>query len=216
MSYTIVVARYNEPVDWLVHEFAHCIFFNKGKPLYSGTSENINEISLQNVGRESESYLQYIIMNYDSLPDVVVFTQARISDHLCMDDDSCVDYLINAKNEALRYGNSSPSVVHSESDTFRNHCWDREWNLSDSSLSGRYFREQVSFYNWFIENVNNVYPDPICIWRSAFFAVRKDRILARPLSYYISLLSEVSHDINPVEGHFFERSWYYIFNSFLN
>ena len=76
MSYKIVVARYNENIEWLNNEKLNCIFYNKGKQL------NIdNEVILPNVGRESETYLHYIITNYDDLPDVVVFTQARISDH---------------------------------------------------------------------------------------------------------------------------------------
>ena len=93
MSYIIVVARYNENIEWLNSEMSNCIIFNKGEKL-----DLNNEIFLENVGRESETYLSYIISNYNNLPDVVVFTQARISDHVGSDD---VNYLIQIKNQAL-------------------------------------------------------------------------------------------------------------------
>jgi hypothetical protein len=59
MSYKIIVARYNEPIDWLKSEMSNCVIVNKGEPL-----QIENEILLNNVGRESESYLHYIITNY--------------------------------------------------------------------------------------------------------------------------------------------------------
>ena len=99
MSYKIIVARYNENIEWLNSEMSNCIIYNKGNKL------NIyNEILLENLGRESETYLHYIITNYYNLPDVVVFTQARISDHKESDD---INYLINIKNQALNYSKST-------------------------------------------------------------------------------------------------------------
>lgn len=77
---------YNENIEWLNSEMSNCIIYNKCNKL------NIyNEILLENLGRESETYLHYIITNYYNLPDVVVFTQAIISDHKGSDD---VNYLI--------------------------------------------------------------------------------------------------------------------------
>ena len=209
MSYHIVVARYNEPVDWLKREMNHCIIYNKGEPL-----ELENEIRLTNVGRESETYLQYIIANYDSLPDVIVFTQARIGDHLgCDDENYLVDYLVNIKNEALTHGKSSPTVIHHETDPYRNTCWDREWNLVNDQffLKENYLDGPVTFQQWFYKHVAMEYPSPILIYRSAIFAVKKQYILQHPIEYYKMLLKTVNHHINSIEGHFFERSWYYIF-----
>jgi histidyl-tRNA synthetase len=33
MSYKIIVARYNEPIEWLKSEMTHCVILNKGIPL---------------------------------------------------------------------------------------------------------------------------------------------------------------------------------------
>lgn len=206
MSYKIIVARYNENIEWLIDEMENCIIYNKGNKL------NIkNEIILENVGRESETYLQYIIRNYDNLPDVIVFTQAKISDHKGKDD---VNYLIKIKNEALYNSKSQNFIVHHET-SHHMCCWDKEWNL----INGTYYlyhnyknNNRVTFIEWFKSNININYPNPIQIYCNAIFSIRKEYIINKPVEYYKKLLLEVNHHIDPSEGHFFERSWYYIFS----
>ena len=205
MSYKIIVARYNENVEWLNSEMSNCIIYNKGNKL------NIyNEILLENLGRESETYLHYIITNYDSLPDVIVFTQAKISDHKGSDD---VNYLINIKNEALNHSKSQNFFIHN--DIGNNIHFDKKWNLRN----GKYFlndnyknNKPVTFIDWFKTNININYPNPITVYGNAIFAVKKELILKNPIEYYQKLILEVNHHVNSTEGHFFERSWYYIFN----
>ena len=204
MSYKIVVARYNENIEWLNAEMEHCIIYNKGDRLYLN-----NEIMLKNVGRESETYLQYIIQNYSNLPDVVVFTQAQISDHRGVDD---VNHLIRLKHEALFYSKSQPSYKHY--DIGESIDWDKKWNVRDGSyFSYNNYKNNhlVSYYAWFIKNINPKYPTPLKIYTNGIFAVRKEHILFMPIEYYKKLILEVNYSDNPVEGHFFERSWYYIF-----
>jgi hypothetical protein len=207
MSYKIVVARYNENIRWLEPELDNCIIYNKGEKL------NVrNEIMLPNVGRESETYLQYIIANYNHLPDVIVFTQGRISDCRGCGDD--VRYLLYMKDSALQHSKAQQYIRHYETDSHIN-CWDREWNVSQ----GRYYlhdnyrnQHRVTFLKWFEEHVNENYPNPINIYLNGIFAVRKDAVLKRPIEYYERMLQEVNHQNDPAEGHFFERSWYYIFS----
>ena len=205
MSYKIIVARYNENIEWLNSEMSNCIIYNKGNKL------NIyNEILLENLGRESETYLHYIITNYYNLPDVVVFTQARISDHKESDD---INYLINIKNQALNYSKSTNFFMHNDV----GNCidWDKEWNLRQDGffLKGNYKNNNpITFLEWFKSNININYPNPICIYTNAIFAVKKENIINKPLEYYKKLTLEVNHHINSTEGHFFERSWYYIFS----
>uniref|UniRef100_A0A6C0JX62 Glycosyltransferase n=1 Tax=viral metagenome TaxID=1070528 RepID=A0A6C0JX62_9ZZZZ len=205
MSYKIIVARYNENIEWLNSEMSNCIIYNKGDAL------NIcNEILLNNVGRESETYLHYIITNYDNLPDVVVFTQARISDHKRRDN---IDYLIRIKNTALRHSKSQNFFRHN--DVRRNMHWRKDWNLRSNGyyLKDNYkHNKPIIFIEWFKQNIDIHYPNPICIYRNAIFAVKKEKILNKPLEYYKRLILEVNHNVNPTEGHFFERSWYYIFS----
>jgi len=218
MSYKIVVARYNEDISWLNTEMNNCIIYNKGEKL------NIdNEIMLENVGRESETYLHYIITNYDNLPDVVIFTQAKIDDHVGSND---ISFLIRIKNEALNYKLSQNFLIHFDINKNNRPYWDKEWNYLpywyekwDRVKHGEYFlndnykdNKPIKFIEWFKTNINENYPNPIYIYHAALFAIKRENILNKPIEYYKKLILEVNHHINSTEGHFFERSWYYIFN----
>jgi hypothetical protein len=85
--------------------------------------------------------------------------------------------------------------------------------------NGKYFlndnyknNKPVTFIDWFKTNININYPNPITVYGNAIFAVKKELILKNPIEYYQKLILEVNHHVNSTEGHFFERSWYYIFN----
>ena len=70
MSTHVVIARYNEDLTWLASlKFPYTIY-NKG-------ADNISlpSIKLPNIGRESGTFLYYIIENYNSLPDTLIFLQ---------------------------------------------------------------------------------------------------------------------------------------------
>ena len=60
----LVVARYNEDVNWLkkVPKNINIILYNKGKD-----DIQFKFIKLDNIGRESHTYLYHIINNYDKL-----------------------------------------------------------------------------------------------------------------------------------------------------
>ena len=74
MKTEIVVARYNENLDWLKK-------IKKSKDLkitvYNKGLDDIDVpfIKIPNVGRESQTYLEHIINNYDNLADQTIFCQ---------------------------------------------------------------------------------------------------------------------------------------------
>jgi len=75
------------------------------------------------------------------------------------------------------------------------------------------YKNNIPFIDWFKKNINVNYPNPIKIYSNGIFAVSKQLILNNSLEYYKTLILEVNHHINSTEGHFFERSRYYIFNN---
>lgn len=208
--YHIVVARYSENISWLRSEVKNCIIYNKGNKLNLS-----NEIMLKNVGRESHTYLHYIINYYENLPEVVVFTQGCISDHrnLTLKD------LMNMKDEALERGKSIPCLKYNytseDKGSFENKKpWTPVWNKGKNKfyLEKNYKNKKpILFIDWFISNISDNYPNPIEVYRAGIFAVKKELILKNSKSYYQNLIEELIHSRNPAEGHFFERSWYYIF-----
>jgi hypothetical protein len=72
----IVVAKYNENVEWtkkLNHKVT--IYDKSDKPIEGS-------IKLKNVGREGETFLYHIVNNYNNLDDVTVFLQGNPFEHL--------------------------------------------------------------------------------------------------------------------------------------
>jgi|DEB0MinimDraft_6_1074348.scaffolds.fasta_scaffold00077_34 hypothetical protein len=65
----IVVARYNEDLRWSNKYKDYLTVYNKGDDEIEGS------IRLENIGRESHTYLYHIINNYDNLADYTIFLQ---------------------------------------------------------------------------------------------------------------------------------------------
>lgn len=84
MTRDFVIARYNEPVSWLnriAEPNSNIRVYNKGGRITENLPGNCRVSELPNVGRESHTYLTYIIENYYNLPDYVTFLQANPFDH---------------------------------------------------------------------------------------------------------------------------------------
>jgi hypothetical protein len=75
MNLSIVVARYNENIEW-TKQFNNVIIYNKGESLNES-----NEILLPNVGREGHTYYKHIYDNYDTLSEYTIFLQGNPFDH---------------------------------------------------------------------------------------------------------------------------------------
>ena len=67
---TLIVSRFNEDLDWLykVKDWKIALY-NKGQDI------NLDCIKLPNVGREAETYLNFIVNNYDTLKGIYAFFQ---------------------------------------------------------------------------------------------------------------------------------------------
>jgi|DEB0MinimDraft_10_1074344.scaffolds.fasta_scaffold07262_3 hypothetical protein len=73
---SLVVARYNEDVSWVDQFIDFDLYvYNKGDHL------DRECVSLENINRESDTFLHHIINNYDQLTDYIVFCQGNPFDH---------------------------------------------------------------------------------------------------------------------------------------
>ena len=214
-NYKIVVARYNENIDWLYPLKDNIIIYNKGNSLQS-KYWNTDYFEIPNMGRETETYLRYIIDNYHNLPDVVCFTQGNIKDHRKGDPLSIIKKYIQ---EAFTNGSSSPSSSNINTHPLKGWLvknWDR-MNGGKHRFLGRSMKFKngnvITWWDdWFIKNIKNDYPKTFAVYLNGIFAVSRQKILNRPKSFYENMILEVNHHVNPIEGHYFERAWYYIFN----
>ncbi len=76
-----IIAAHNEDLSWLEPIVNRTIVYNKGEPIQDEELANkfLDVRSLLNVGRESHTYLTYVVDNYDNLPDVITFSQAKVN-----------------------------------------------------------------------------------------------------------------------------------------
>lgn len=199
--YHIVVARYKEdPWVWLSKDDPYVKVYNKGgEPMDRETTMK----SLDNIGRESHTYLTYIVENYDSLPDVVFFTQGS-PDHT---GGHPIEYFTKIKGKC----SGNHHVTRGPYYTF-----DKDGHLRDQVHYGSdLYPCELNFYDWFSRYISSeVDPRGEITWyMGATFSVKSERIRTRSKEYYENLLDQFpkGHS-NPEVGHFFERSWYYMFN----
>jgi hypothetical protein len=72
-----VICRYNEDLEWSNQLEIPRVIYNKGEDI----SDKFWAINIENVGRESESFLRFIIENYNDLPQRIVFLQGDPDSH---------------------------------------------------------------------------------------------------------------------------------------
>ena len=70
MKKVIVIARFAHSLEWLSDIKIPYIIYNKGED-----DLKFSNIRIPNRGREGETYLRYIIENYNNLPDMIIFCQ---------------------------------------------------------------------------------------------------------------------------------------------
>ncbi len=85
MNHEIIIARYNENIDWIteIPDFFNVIVYNKGNHDINKTIRNrINKlIDLENSGRESDTFLRHILEKDDFDENYSVFLQGNPFEH---------------------------------------------------------------------------------------------------------------------------------------
>jgi hypothetical protein len=176
MAVIAVIAKYREDTSWINELICPAIVYDKGK-------------NIPNVGREAETYLRYIIENYDSLPDHVVFLQGKPFDHL-----------IHGTMEFLNMSISR-----------KVHFLGKTYNEPPDACG---LRTTASFKSLF----RSESPTTFIFSPGAQYVVPKQNILCRPKSFYETIRKVlVDFDDGMVNGSLvcawtLERMWPYIFN----
>lgn len=196
----LVVARYNENLDWIQDERA--FVYNKGEPI----ANELIQYPMLNVGREAHTYLWHIVNCWNDLADWTVFCQGDNQDHVFR--DMPVSMLLEQQSDM------AAMIVLTG-------C--QEWNTdgrlehrgvwADYVASGAMRPSRWSLFEWFQEFLNldiSNWPGLSYI-PGALFGVSKAVIQRRPKAFYERLLETVSDHVHPEEAYYMERSWLYIF-----
>jgi hypothetical protein len=206
-SFEVVVARYNEDLSWIEKEFPNdkITIYNKGKndiSVHSGVTIK----KLENIGRESHTYINYIIENYDNLPDRVLFLQGNPFTHMNFTFKPLSVYKkikqSNCKNIVAKgcfftnTGKQRNILIDLKQTRWQDTVYK---NLDFADFKDQYVDIDSFAEEYFFTNLE------------ANFAVDKCRIIARPKKYYINLISLLDNNA-PIEGHYLERLWDIVFS----
>jgi hypothetical protein len=199
----LIVARYNENLDWIKSKYDNVFIYNKG------VDDIPNSIKLNNIGRESHTYLHHIYYNYEKLNEINIFAQGSIEDHSFLGEKFSEEYLYKMYLDTKKYGASlnrdffpEHIIPYGGYNNFRLNYYNKYLNKSKYSIS-EWKKEfnisnKESIYSWYI---------------GAIFSVSKNKILSRTKNFYKNLLEDQElNTLNPEIAHYYERSWALIFN----
>lgn len=189
MNFCIVVARYNENVEW-AKPFLNIIVYNKGNSLID---DDFNQITLDNVGREGHTYYKHIYDNYDNLADYTIFLQGNPFDHSPNIISNLNNY-VNNKELSIDFEFLSETVVNCNLSGCRHHGGLPLINTFENLFGER--KENMDFQ----------------FGAGAQFIVSKNKILQRPKEFYFKIIEMLDKDINPIEGFVIERFHKLIFS----
>lgn len=181
MTIQIVVARYNENVEW-VKQFTNVIIYNKGCILNDG----YNEFVLPNVGREGHTYYKHIYDNYDNLADYTIFLQGKPQDH-------SPNIIYNLK----KYVNNTELNIDFE--------FLSEW-IVECNLTGCRYHHGIPLITTYEKIFGEKKTDmKFNFGAGAQFIVSKKQILKRSKHFYLKIIDLLNYDVNPIEGYAIER-----------
>lgn len=218
----IVISRYMEDLKWLDNDnFRNyrIIIYNKGSNDDFYKPPNSVIIKLPNYGRESHTYLFHIINNYENLSDLTVFLPGSsdyVNKYNKIEDKynktmNLIKTIKNIKSSCYICTKQSEEEI----EKIYNFTIDNYNSTNESNKKASITKIDKSdirpYGKWYEKHIgNDRYKE--CITYKSIFSVTKEDITQFPLSYYENLFNEVDKKENPETGHYFERSWFGIFN----
>jgi len=193
-TYSIVIAYYDEDISWTNTTTVKTHVYNKN-------SNSPGPNTLPNVGREAHTYVHHIITHYDNLDPVTVFLQGTPFDHM---PKGCIQQLV-AEAETHPSGLSQNAKVH---EVGNNNAY---FDFTIKVHAGKPvapFESGKTFGEWLKTVANYRYTMSPRWYIGACFAATREAIRSVPLDQWLSIYESLSYDINPVTGHYMERSWY--------
>ncbi|MCJ1365208.1 hypothetical protein MMC16_004329 [Acarospora aff. strigata] len=203
-SLEIVVAQYNEDLSWLNDFKDSCVVYSKGGPEHAPA---LPYEPLPNIGREGHTYLHHIVEHYDSLPDVTIFLQGQIEDHVLISINEIVELSRKTKpGEVTTFSFRELELF----DLWDGIPWELypSWNRWSSIGFVNAAKTPAQYWKQFFKME---VPESVGFQPGAIFATHRETIQRYPREVYREILQELflgdmAH-FNPETGHHMERFW---------
>ena len=206
MNKNLIIARYDEDLRWLKkYKNWKITVYNKGEKLTD--NKFLKVINLENKGRESHTWLYHIVKNYNNLDDINIFLQGKIDDLGCMAFKNPNEYCKSINKYGFtvkRYGLLGPLHWKNNVGIEKDKRYKKNWE------EGKISKSEIGFRRF----AKSIFPNiPIFVATSygGCFALKKEVILKYDIEFYEHLLKILSSHTNPIEGHYMERLWCYMF-----
>lgn len=198
-SVSVVVAKFNESIDW-AHEIKtvcpqyELVIYDKS---YDCEVDVINTPGLKvigrdNIGREAETYLYHIVMNYDKLPDYTLFLQGNPFDHCRLPRN---EFIKCVKEAPLRFRDLET----------------HPWIVVNCDGFGHPNHPGLPIAPRFVElGIQEQVPDMFNFVVGAQFLVSRQEIQSRSREFYLDLHRRMHN--NGLCAWTMERFWGYMFN----
>lgn len=154
LSKEIIIAKYKENLSWVDN------LKDLKITIYDKSDETNTYIKLENKGRESDTYLNHIIRNYNNLSDINIFAQGNPFDHC----NNFID-LLN-ENKYTELGE----------------------NISCDKY-GRPHHNGLCLIDVWREISQKEIPEQICFTPGAMFILEKKQILQYNIEFYEKLIN---------------------------
>lgn len=238
---TIVVARYEEDVQWTEAYSDICTLYNKGGSKPNAALPFV--IRLENTGREGHTYLYHIISNYESLSANLVFTQADPFPHnptiLCAID--AIDQTCSIQPLGYIYSDTIPSkevikVAVRETDYGLKYMVTKinrdlqivspvafdDKGINEFIEDHKYIyprQAHMSLVNAFLDRcrfplyASEIFDSLIPFSFAGLFKVNREVVRVHSKETYTNILRELTliHPQGGLNGYILERVWLYIF-----
>ena len=192
----IVVAKYNENVDWTKKLNHKVTIYDKSDNPIQGS------IKLKNVGREGETFLYHIVNNYNNLDDVTVFLQGNPFDHLQL----LVGWRAISSDEEINTVIDKMNVEINDNCDFAT-FYQGLHNVPNGTNGVNVNLDCVQYYG---ETYNKFTVSP-----GAQYIVPKKYILSRPLEFW-KKLHLAMYDNEKLNGYSQEQLWYLAYKHKMN
>ena len=194
------ISYYEGDLSWIykLDQSKYIVYNKSAKEL----PKEIKNIKVKNVGYNLYSYLEYIIKNYDNLPDSIIFCKNNIFDrHLNKNL-----FLKLIKREIFT---SLEENISEKYDFVSLTLSDQGFNEINTSwykynYDRLYFANYNDFYSFIFKG--SVIPIFLKFSPGGNYLLKKENILIRPKSFYQNLKLFISHSQFSCESHFLERS----------
>jgi len=204
----IVIARYNEPLEWLkedpYNKYPVIVYNKSGNENFHKSDKITRVVDLPNVGREFHSYLYHIIHNYHNLADTTVFLPGSTQLPHKIAKAELLFSNLHKKTAIVCAGRMDDVKKELHNFTLDSYMSGDKSNATLNNTSDLSPSTVRPFGKWY----SNLFGDSVttCMNQNLIFAVSKEDILKKPRSYYILLIKELDSHPNHETGHYFERA----------